>query len=402
VHQHVPLLAAQSNVVEQLGQRTELKANTITRTLVKLGALTDPRIVEYARLIVERSLNVQRGWQVVIRSTPLARPLLDELARQLGQRGAYPILRLNWRLWPVDTLWAAAAPDDLVGELPSIERYTCDAMDARITVAAPENTREGAELPPARRTLVARAEHHFRRRTASGEIPWAACLFPTPALAQDAELSVLEFERVVFEACLQDWEALSKTMRRRASLFDGAEVRLFAPGTDLTLSLAGRHALVDAGERNLPGGEFYYAPVEGTASGVITFGEFPLLKDGVVIRDARLVFRDGRVVEATASAGEEALHATLETDEGSRELGEFGVGCNPRVTRYIGNPLFDEKIDGTIHVALGASVPSSGGTISSAVHWDMVKDLRSGGRLLCNGEPVYENTEWLGDHAGGS
>jgi aminopeptidase len=206
----------------------------------------DPRIEAYAKLLVERCLDVQPGWEVLVRSTPLGRPLLDELERQLARRGAYAIMRIGWSMWPVDHRWASEAPERLLGELPEIDRFASDRMDARITLDAPENTRAEADIPAERLALVHAAEKVFYRRTIASEIPWVSCQFPTHALAQDAGLTLDQLTDIVFDACLLDWDAEGERMRRYADRFDDAnDIRITGEGTDLTISLAGRHGEVD-------------------------------------------------------------------------------------------------------------------------------------------------------------
>ena len=231
-------------------------------------AAVDPRVAEYARLLVERSLGVQPGWEVLIRSTPLARPLLEEITRLLAQKSAYPILRMNWTLFPSDDVWAAEAPAELVGELADVDRHAADHMDARITIDAPDNTRGAAELSAERRALGRKAASPFFHRTMDGEIPWVTCQFPTDALAQEAGMSLTEFEDFVYGACLRDWDAEAKSMERLLARFDAAdEVRIVGPETDLTLSLRGRRGELDAGHANMPGGEFFFSPLEDSAEG---------------------------------------------------------------------------------------------------------------------------------------
>ena len=357
--------------------------------------MPDPRVAEYAGLLVERCLDVQPGWQVLIRTTPLARPLYEELARAIGRRGAYVIPRIGFSLWPTDIPWALEAPEEILGELPDIERYASDHMDARITLEAPENTREFAELPLERQTLRVQASRYFLRRTMADEIPWVSCQYPTPALAQEAGMPLREFEDFLYGACLRDWDAEAARMRRYAEAFDAAEeVRIVGDGTDLRLSLSGRLTDVDDGRANMPGGEFFCSPVEDSAEGTILFGEYPVIERGEEIRGARLVFRRGKVVEASAVDGQDTLEAILDTDEGARRIGELGIGCNPGIQRYMKNTLFDEKIDGTIHIALGASYPKVGGKNVSDVHADIVKDLRRGGEIHLDGEVVQRGGEW--------
>jgi len=358
--------------------------------------VADPRVERYARLLVERCLDVQPGWEVLVRATPLARPLIEALQRAIGGRGAYAVLRLNWNLWPVDLVWAAEAPRELLAELPDVDRQACERMDARITVEAPENTRAASDLDVERLRLVLRAERAFYRRTMAMEIPWVSCQFPTEALAQEAGLTLREFEEVLYAACLRDWDRERDRLARYAERFDAAEeVRIVGEGTDLRLSLAGRRGDVDDGRRNMPGGEIFYAPLEDSAEGVISFSEFPCVYQGHEFEGIRLRFHEGHLVGAAAARGEEALQAILERDGGARRVGEFGVGCNPGITRFLKNTLFDEKIDGSIHLALGQSYPFLGGENTSAIHWDLVKDLRRGGRIELDGRVVQESGRWL-------
>jgi aminopeptidase len=361
-----------------------------------VAAVSDPRVDAYAKLLVERCLDVQPGWQVLIRTTPLARPLLEEMQRLIARRGAYAIVRMNWDLFPVDFGWASEAPEELIGQMPDIDLYACEHMDARITIDAPENTREGADLPVGRHAPLKHYSRPFFRRTMTDEIRWTGCQFPTPALAQDAGLTPHEFEDILYGACLIDWSLQAERMARYLERFDAAEeVRIVAPGTDLRLSLAGRNGEIDDGRVNVPGGEFFFSPIETSAEGMIEFGEFPAVFEGKEFAGIRLVFRQGRAVEAQATRYAEPLLEILDRDEGARQIGELGIGCNPGIQRYMRNTLFDEKIEGTIHLALGQSYTKVGGENVSAIHWDIVKDLRQGGRIELDGEVAQENGVWL-------
>jgi aminopeptidase len=209
-------------------------------------------------------------------------------------------------------------------------------------------------------------------------------------------MSLTEYTDFVYGACLLDWDAEEERMRGIKERFDGAErVRIVGEETDLTLSIAGRDGVVSAGFRNMPDGEVFYSPVEDSAEGVITFSEYPAIYLGSDVERARLVFREGRVVESSADAGREFLEQVLRTDDGASRLGELGLGCNPGIQRFTRNVLFDEKIAGTVHLALGGSYTYAGGKNESAVHWDMVKDLRRGGELWVDGELVQRDGRWL-------
>ena len=209
-------------------------------------------------------------------------------------------------------------------------------------------------------------------------------------------MSLTDYADFVYGACLLDWDAEEERMQAIKERFDRAErVRIVGDGTDLTLGIDGRQGVVSAGFRNMPDGEVFYCPVENSAEGVITYSEYPAVYLGNDVERARLVFREGRVVEASADAGDEFLQQVLRTDDGASRLGELGLGCNPGIQRFTRNVLFDEKIAGTVHLALGGSYTYAGGKNESAVHWDMVKDLRAGGELWVDGELVQRDGAWL-------
>jgi aminopeptidase len=356
----------------------------------------DPRIDEYARLLVERSLGVQAGWQVAVRGNHLGRPLIDAVVEQIARKGAYPILQLQFEQFGGP--FAREAPVEVLRVPAPIQRHIWEAVDGVITIYCPEGAHEGADLPEERLAALEQMIAPLRRRTMALEIPWVIAEWPTQALADEAGMSFEEYEEFIFTAVLLDWDAEEARMRRIAELFDAAgDVRIEAAGTDLTMSLAGRTGSVDDGHVNMPGGEVFYSPLEDSANGVIEFGEFPAVLYGTEVEGVRLVFEDGRVVDASAHVNEGFLLQTLDTDEGARRLGELGIGCNPGIQRFMKNVGFDEKIDGTIHLALGRSYTFIGGTNESAIHWDIVKDLRTGGRMYVDDRLVQEAGAWLLD-----
>jgi aminopeptidase len=360
--------------------------------------MPDPRVTQYAELLVDTCVGVEDGWQVVVSGTPLGRPLLEEIARLVGERGAYALMRINLTgaFGMADMHWVLAAPEERLAELPGIDKHTFETMDAVISVSAPENTRDTSAVPAQRLSLLQQASRPVLERIVSGEVPWVGCQYPCPSLAQDAEMSVDDFEDFLYGAVLLDWDEQKQRMQRIADRFDAAdEVRVVGADTDLRLSLAGRRGEVDAGGGNMPGGEVFYSPVEDSAEGTVAFLEFPAVYAGRSVEGIRLRFEGGRIVEASADRNEEFLIETLDTDEGARGLGELGIGCNPGITRHMKNTLFDEKIYGTVHFAVGNGFPFIGGTNESAVHWDIVKDLRDGGELYCDGELVQRDGEWV-------
>ncbi len=359
--------------------------------------MADPRVERYASLLVETCVDVRPGWEVLVIATPLARPLLEELARQIGRKGAYVYQRLDFSgaTGGGVNAWLETAPAEILEELPPVDRFAIENVDCVIAVSAPENTREAAAIPAERMAKLNKAYRPAMQRIVSGNLAWVGCQFPCPALAQEAGMSLREFEDFLYGACLIEWDAERDRMQAVKDRLDASdEIRIVAPGTDLTLSLAGREGKIDAGGANMPGGEVFYSPVETSAAGEVAFSEFPAVYDGRELTNIRLRFEDGVVVDASADREEAFLLEILDTDEGSRRLGELGFGCNPGITRHMRNTLFDEKINGTVHLALGNGFEFLGGTNESNVHWDIVKDVREGGRIYADGGLILEDGDW--------
>jgi aminopeptidase len=355
--------------------------------------MADSRVERYAALLVDRCVDVQPGWQVLVRSTPPARPLVEAIVRRIAQRGAYALPRYSFSAY---SPWVTEAPEEQLATLAEIDAYEMDNADCLVVIGAPENTREGSDVPSERIALRRRATRPHAEPFFSGTKPWVGCQFATAALAQDAGMGIGAFEDFLYGAVLVDWDALAERMREIAARFDaGSAVRVTGDGTDLTFSLEGRSGCVDAVGANMPGGEVFYSPVEDSTEGAITFSEYPACYSGRALENVHLRYEGGRIVDASAGTDEDFLVATLDSDEGARVLGEFGIGCNPGIQRHTKNTLFDEKIKGTVHFAVGNGFPFLGGTNVSAVHWDMVKDLRRGGTIELDGEVVQRDGTWL-------
>jgi aminopeptidase len=279
---------------------------------------------------------VQPGWQVLVYSGALARPLIEEVSRALARRDAYALLRLSLDGETLNVPWAEEAPTELLDRPASIRVHELENADALLAILAPENTRQLAAISSERLTLLQTAYRPAMERMFSGEMPTVACQYPTPALAQEAGMSLRAFEDFLYGACLLDWDAERERMSRHLARFDGAEaVRIVGAETDLTISLAGRRGEIDAGGANVPGGEFFYSPVEDSAEGTIAFVEYPAVRAGREVTCIRLRFEAGRVIDGSAQRNEEFLLETLDSDEGARRLGELGVGCNPGITRHM-------------------------------------------------------------------
>ncbi|HWN21423.1 MAG TPA: aminopeptidase [Gaiellaceae bacterium] len=354
----------------------------------------DARVTAYARLLVERCIDPQPGWQVLVATTTEARSVAQELSRLLAERGAYALTRIAFGgAFPADLDWIAAAPADLAATLPPLERHVLEQVDGTIFVLAPE--RDSPRLDDGGARAFRAHVSAYRDRGRSGAIPSVRCDFPCAAYAERAGLTLAAFEDVFYEACLRDWDEEGRKMEPVRERLDAArEVRIVGDGTDLRMNLAGRSALTDDGHLNVPGGEVFTSPVEDSLEGEILFDVPSHSTDGLV-EAIRLRFEQGEVVEASAATGEPALLRALGTDAGARYVGEFGIGCNAGITRPMRNVLFDEKMSGTIHLALGAGFPQLGGRNESTLHWDLIKDLRRGGELQLDGEVVQRDDESL-------
>jgi aminopeptidase len=359
--------------------------------------MRDPRDEQYAKLLVETCIDVQPGWQVLVSAGALGRPLYEEVLRAIARRGAYAIGRVSFGgLFGRTEPWVLEASDELLQTMAPIEEAAVLEADALVAIVAPENTRDGVDISAHKMKLLQQSAKRIQERVIGGDVPWVGCQYPTPALAQDAGMTLEQFADFLYGAVLLDWDAERERMRKIKELFDAAsEVRIIGAGTDLVIGLEGREGKIDAAGANIPGGEVFYSPVEDTAEGVIEFSEFPAVYVGREMTNIRFRFEGGRIVDASASSNEDFLIETLDTDEGARRLGELGIGCNPGITRYMKNTLFDEKINGTVHLAVGRGFPDLGGQNVSAIHWDIVKDVRQGGRIELDGELVQENGDWL-------
>ncbi|HEY4279351.1 MAG TPA: aminopeptidase [Conexibacter sp.] len=355
---------------------------------------TDADTDAFAELLTGYCLDVQPGQQVLVRSTTLAAPLLRALHRAILAREAWPLLRPA--LSGIDEEFYALARDAQLDSYSSLALAEVEHADAFLTIQAPENTRALAGIDPDR---IARAT---RARSPLGELRltkrWCGTLWPTQAGAQQAAMGFDDFAAFVRGALFLDrpdpaaaWRELGAFQAELIERLAGAhQLRIEADGTDLLLDVRGRTWANSDGKRNMPSGEVFTGPHESSANGVIRFG-VPSSPGGVDVEQVELSFRDGEVVGAKAARGHEYLDRTLATDPGARRLGEIGIGTNAGITRSIGAILFDEKIGGTVHLALGRSYPETGGVNQSAVHWDLICDLRPGGRLTADGVVIQEN-----------
>lgn len=369
--------------------------------------MRDPRLEKLADVLVNYSTGVKPGQLVRITGSPVASPLVVELYRKVVAAGGHPMVRMAPD--ELAEIMLKHGSDEQLKFVNPVATFEVEQVDVAISIWADENTKALTNTDPKRMGLQQSARKSimetFMRRAANRSLRWSGTQYPTQASAQDAEMSLAEYEDFVFAGGLLDrpdpvaaWQAVSEKQQRladflneRSSAPGGGDYRVTAAnGTDLRMSVAGRRWINCDGHENFPDGEVFTGPVVETVNGTVAYS-FPAVYHGREVTDVRLTFKDGKVVDASATKGEDYLISMLDMDAGARSLGECAIGTNYDVTRYTKNTLFDEKIGGTVHFAVGAGYPETGNANPSGLHWDMVVDLRKGGRIEIDGQVVSQD-----------
>jgi aminopeptidase len=365
--------------------------------------MSDPRIHNLARLLVNYCVAVQPGDKIILNGAIVAFPLVRETYREIIRAGGHPLVMLQSE--ELEEIFLKEASEDQLQHISEPRKLVTETYDCSIGIWAAENTRALSNIDPARLQLSRSANRGLMatrmRRSASGEFRWVGTLFPTQAHAQDADMSLSEFEDFVYHACHADkddpvgeWKKISAMQQKLVDWLKGKnEVKVQGPNADLTLSISGRAFINSDGKRNMPSGEIFTGPVEESVNGWVRF-TYPAIYSGREVEGIELRFQDGRVVDASAAKNEAFLISVLDTDGGARFLGEFAFGTNQGIDRFTKSILFDEKIGGTIHMAVGSGYPETGSKNESAVHWDMICDMRDGGRAWVDGELFYDSGQF--------
>ena len=366
--------------------------------------MRDERVTNLARILVGHSTRVGEGDVCTIEGESAAEPLLQAVYEQVLRVGGNPIVQMAME-GQVASFFEHASDQQLDWVSPT-SKWAVENADVRIAVMASQNTRALSKVPPERQTRVQAARkglmETMMRRSAEGSYRWALTLFPTHAYASEAGLSLADYEDFYYGACLATeedpvtaWARQSEETERLREWIQGrSEVHVTGEGTDLRVGIKGRTFIAADGRHNMPDGEFFTGPIEDSAEGEIKF-HLPATYAGREVAGVRFRFEGGRVVDASAERGEEFLSEMLDTDEGARRLGELGIGTNYGITDGTGEILLDEKIGGTVHLAVGRSYPETGGVNDSAIHWDMICDLRRGGRIQVDGETLQEDGRFV-------
>ncbi len=350
--------------------------------------MMDQRIKKAAKIIVDYSTKVKRGDRVIIAAQAAAEPLVLEVYKLCLQRGAHPVVRML--LQGANYIFFKHAKDHQLKRFPATAMYEIKRTDVYISISANCNTREFANIDPSKLVLRSKIMAPISRWR-SENTRWVLFDYPTNAFAQEAGMSYQEYEDFVFTAVNQNWNKIKERLAKLAAVMDKAkEVRIVGTDTDLSFTIKqGKCAICD-GLRNMPGGEIFTAPDKYSAEGHICF-DYPAVRNGNIVRGIYLEFKKGKVVKSSAENNNEFLRAMLRTDKGASYIGEFGIGCNRNITKYTNNTLFDEKIGGTIHLALGNAYKECNGKNKSALHWDLVKDLRMNGAIYLDGKLFQKN-----------
>ncbi|MBR2068611.1 MAG: aminopeptidase [Candidatus Gastranaerophilales bacterium] len=365
----------------------------------------NPIIEKYANILVNYSTAVKKGDLVIIYARGYeAQPLVKEIYKLCLINGANPVVRTS--MDEIAETFIKHATDEQLEYIDEMSKTEVEKADVMIFIGAPNNTKSMTKADSAKVAKRAKATHPIlsRRleRSAKGDMRWVIADYPTNALAQEANMSLEEYSDFLLKSCYLDldnpiekWIEIDKEQKRLADILNQTtRIRYVGDKTDITFSTEGRIWLPCSGNLNFPDGEIFTSPVENSASGKIYF-DFPQNYHGSTAKEVYLTLVEGKVVEACAEIGNDFLQDMLNMDEGSRFVGEIAIGTNERIQEVTGNILFDEKIGGSIHMALGASYPEAGGKNKSGLHWDMIKNMKNGGKIYADDKLVYENGKFI-------
>ena len=365
--------------------------------------MRDPRLNQMAQILVHYSLAVKKGDLVWLTGEMGGLPLQEALFEELVKSGAHVYATLQPPIW--DEILLKHATEEQLSKTCPFQLHNIEICNKRIRVEGPTNTRElsGSDPKKAAKRSLARQPilEKVMKRAAAGELDWLVTLCPTEALAQEGDMGFLEYADFVFGAAHLDekdpvafWKAQEKKQQKLVDFLDKKKKLHFKTraGTDLVVDIEGKKWINSCGKRNFPDGEVFSGP--GNVEGIVRF-TYPAIYNGTVVENVELIFEKGKVVSAKASKNEPFLHAMIHQDEGASRFGEIAIGTNYKITKFTQNILFDEKIGGTFHAALGAAYPETKCTNKSALHWDMICDLRDGGVIEADGEVISKDGKIL-------
>lgn len=364
----------------------------------------DPRILKQAEVLINYSLALRKNETLMINADITSLPLAKACYKYALEAGAHPKLRIGWG--EITELLLKNGNDEQLKFTHEFDIKAVQTFDAFLTLIGHENTRSLANVDPNRMQIFNRGRQELQKlyseRLASGKLRWCGTMFPTQASAQEANMSLSEFENFVYSACKLDeedpvsaWKIVEKEQQKICDFLNQkTELRILAEDTDISMKIADRKWINCSGKVNFPDGEVFTGPLEFSVEGYIRFS-YPAIFQNREIEDVRIWFQNGKAIRATAAKSEEFLNRILDTDKGSRYVGEVAIGTNYGIKQFVKHMLFDEKIGGTVHMALGRSIPESGGINQSVIHWDMLCNMKNGGQIFADNELIYENGKFL-------
>ncbi len=352
--------------------------------------MVDQRIEKIADILLNHSTKVKEGDYVIIEGEYQALELIKILYKKILQKGAFPIPKIGDDQF--HSMYYKYAPDNVLKTFPEIAYNELKKVDCLIALRAPKNLKEMADVDPNK--ITDRTKLLEPIKTERLKKRWIVFNFPTNSFAQEAGMSLEDFEDFVYNACIQDWNKISKEQEKYIKLMEsGSEVRIIGKDTDIKLKIKGRQFINGSGSHNMPDGEIFTAPLENETEGHIYF-DYPTVYSGKEVLGVMFKFEKGKIVDVKAEKGEDFIKQVLKTDEGASKLGELGIGLNYNIKKGIKNILFDEKIGSSVHMAIGSSYKECLGVNESAVHWDFIKDMKNG-KMFLDGKLVYENGRFI-------
>ena len=366
--------------------------------------MTDPRILKHTDILVNFSTDIQPGDRVVIEATTAAEPMLEALIQRILENGGYPYLIT--KLPREEAIFLKYAEEAQLVQTPQFLQMAYEQFEARIRLHSLTDTKMLSDIDPQKQALYSKAHSPIlatqMARGLTRELKWCTTLYPTQAFADEAGMSLEDYKDFVYSSMHADtddpvsyWKQMEQDLAKFARLFDGKDkVVLRGPNVDLRLSVKGRTFINACGLNNMPDGEIFTGPVENSVNGWVRY-TYPSISNGRVVEDIELEFVEGRVLHAKAAKNQDFLLRMLDTDQGARYVGEFAIGLNYEINKFTGNILFDEKIGGSFHMALGAGYPETGSLNKSQLHWDMICDMRKDSEILVDGEVVYKNGQFI-------
>ena len=366
----------------------------------------DERIKKHADVLLDYSVGLKKGEKLSIMGQMASYPLMKEIYRKAIRLGAFP--ECHFTNEELQEIVLREGDEDQLKYVPESLKKSYQSSDVFLTIWGSANTRIFANIAPTRMKLSSRGKRPlldlFFERLSKGEARWCGTLFPTRAVAQEANMSLFEFEEFTYKACylheknpIARWQEIDRKQEKICHyLNQKGRLRIISRDTDLAVSIKERKWINCSGKENFPDGEVFTSPVEHSAEGHIRFS-FPAIYDGREVEDIRLTLQNGKVMQASAARGEDFLQEMLKTDQGAGYLGEVAIGTNYHIRRFIKNILFDEKLGGTVHIALGRSLPEAGGKNISAIHWDMLCDMKEGGQIFADDQLIYQDGRFTVD-----